>query len=139
MARKPSLNPTGRPSRDFDKKIFEGLCHVQCTISELEAIFQTDQRTLDNWCQRVYKASFSTTYNKYALGGKASVRRNQFNLSKTNGSVAIWLGKVLLGQKDPVEEDNKKVMGKLLGAAIDKLKEGNDAEYSIGKETEAQP
>lgn len=134
--RRPGSDPGGRPVRDFDKKTFEGLCHVQCTVDEIEAILHTDQRTIDNWCKREYKETFSTVYKRYAKGGKASVRRNQFALSKTNASVAIWLGKVMLGQKDPQEEDNKKAMGKLLGAAIDKLKEENNAESHPREETE---
>jgi len=95
---------TGRPPREFDKKTFEGLCHVQCTVNEIEAILHADQRSIDYWCQREYNESFNTVYKRYAEGGKASVRRNQLALSKTNASMAIWLGKVLLGQRDQEKE-----------------------------------
>jgi len=115
MARKPTGKPTGRPPRDFDKKIFEGLCHVQCTVNEIEAILHADQRTIDSWCNREYGEDFNTVYKRFAEGGKASVRRNQINLSKTNSSMAIWLGKILLGQRDPQEEDNSRAMGRVLG------------------------
>lgn len=105
MARKPTGNPTGRPLRDFDNKIFEGLCRIACTMEEIEQVFRTDYRTVDKWCKRTYNADFSTTYKNLASEGKASLRRNQFNLSKKNASMAIWLGKQWLGQRDEPQRD----------------------------------
>lgn len=113
MAKKPSGKPNGRPPREFDQKTFEGLCHVWCTWEEIENILRCDRRSLDYWCQRTYKheetgegISFADVYKRFADGGKASLRRNQLNLSKTNASMGIWLGKQKLEQKDdpkPVE------------------------------------
>lgn len=100
-------NDTGRPERDFDKRMFEQLCHVHCTYGEIEAILATDCRTLDKWCRRTYKEGLDSTYKKCASGGKASLRRSQMKLAETNASVAIWLGKVLLGQRDMAEIDEK--------------------------------
>ena len=91
---------TGRPLRDFDRKVFEGLCHVQCTFGEIESIFWTDKRTLDKWVEREYKESFSDVYKRFADEGKMSVRRYQFAHAKTNASMAMFLGKVMLGQRD---------------------------------------
>ncbi len=98
---------SGRPKREFDQKTFESLCHVQCTISEIEAILHTDQRVLNDWCMRTYEQGFHTIYKRYAEGGKASVRRNQLKLSATNAAMAIWLGKVMLGQRDMAEVNEK--------------------------------
>jgi len=101
MPRKPTGKPPGRPVRDFDQKTFEGLCYVWCTFEEMENILQCDRHTLDNWCKRTYKGErFSEVYKRFADGGKASLRRNQLNMSKTNASMAIWLGKQKLDQKD---------------------------------------
>lgn len=91
---------TGRPLREFDKKIFEGLCHIHCTVDEIEKIFHCDQRTLDKWCQREYDETFYTVYKTYQSDGKASVRRYQFEHCKKNAAMAMFLGKVLLGQVD---------------------------------------
>lgn len=91
---------TGRPLREFDKKVFEGLCHIHCTVDEIEKIFHTDQRTLDKWCQREYDEHFSTIYKMFQSDGKASVRRYQFEHCKKNPGMAMFLGKVLLGQVD---------------------------------------
>ncbi len=115
------LNPkkTGRPLRDFDKRIFEGLCHINCTVSEIESIFHCDQRTLDKWCQREYGESFSTIYKVYQADGKASVRRYQFAHLKKSYAMAMFLGKVLLGQRDTSESTaspNDKMLGELIHA-----------------------
>lgn len=106
MARKPTGKPTGRPLKEFNKQIFEGLCQIQCTVNEVESVLQSDQRTIDNWCKREYGESFSTIYKRFADCGKPSLRRMQWNLAKTNASMGIWLGKQYLGQKD--HDDEKK-------------------------------
>lgn len=105
MARKPTGNPTGRPPREFDPTILEGLCAIQCTQEEIERTFKTDIRTLNGWCERSYGESFSEIYKRFSAEGKASLRRNQFNQSRKNASMAIWLGKQWLGQREaPTEE-----------------------------------
>jgi len=112
----------GRPHREYDSKTFEGLCHVQCTVNEIEAVLRTDQRTLDTWCQKHYGETFSTCYKKFAEGGKASLRRDQFKLARTNASVNIWLSKQFLGQKDnpTIEEVMDSKLGLFL-EALDKI------------------
>jgi len=112
MARKPTGNPTGRPLKEFDKKVFEGLCHIWCTWDEIESILQANRETIAKWCKRTYGEAFSIVYKRFSDGGKASLRRNQLNLSKTNASMAIWLGKQKLGQRD-IPEEIEKFNGKL--------------------------
>lgn len=96
---------TGRPLRNFDKKTFEGLCEIQCTVQEIESIFWTDQRTIDKWCQREYNESFSTLYKRFSDDGKMSLRRLQLYHAKKSPAMAIFLGKVILGQRDTVPID----------------------------------
>ncbi|MGK5595678.1 MAG: hypothetical protein ACSNEK_10035 [Parachlamydiaceae bacterium] len=105
MARKPTGKPTGRPPKDYNRQVFEGLCQIQCTINEIESVLHADQRSIDNWCKREYGEDFSTIYKRFSEGGKASLRRMQLNLAKTNASMCIWLGKQYLGQKDPDNKD----------------------------------
>lgn len=90
----------GRPEREFDQKIFENLCFVQSPKDEMEFILHTDQRVINKWCLRVYDEDFDTVYKRFSSGGKASLRRDQFRMAKSNASMAIWLGKQYLGQKD---------------------------------------
>lgn len=115
MARKPPIKrtenpivkPTGRPLKEFDKKLFENLCYIWCTWAEIENILEANRETIAKWCQRTYNEPFSTVYNRFSDGGKASLRRNQLNLSKTNAAMAIWLGKQKLGQReDPQGNDS---------------------------------
>ena len=104
--------PNGRKLRDFDKNVFEGLCQIQCTTQEIESVFHADQRTVNRWCQRIYDKTLQEMLVVYKDHGKASLRRYQFNLSKTNPSMAIWLGKQWLGQKD-VPQEIEQFNGKL--------------------------
>lgn len=46
---------------------------------------------------------FSETFAIKRGKGKISLRRSQFQLAEKNASMAIWLGKQYLGQKDVVE------------------------------------
>lgn len=100
MARKPTGKPTGRPPKQLDQKTFENLCFIWCTVEEMENILEANRDTISAWCQRTYGENFSSVYKRFSDGGKASLRRNQLHLSKTNAAMAIWLGKQWLNQKD---------------------------------------
>lgn len=139
MARKPTGKPTGRPPKEFNKQIFENLCQIQCTVNEVEAVLQSDQRTVDNWCKREYGEPFSTVYKRFAESGKPSLRRMQWNLAKTNASVSIWLGKQYLGQRDPEETKNHanvivKVQHDGLGSGLNISAEAVPASNNKGSE-----
>lgn len=112
MARKPTGKPTGRPPKEFDQKLFESLCQVWCTTEEMENILQADRNTISAWCERTYKEPFSAVYKRFSDGGKASLRRNQLQLSKKNAAMAIWLGKQKLGQRD-IPQELEQFNGKL--------------------------
>jgi len=99
--------PSHRPYKDFDKKVFEGLCHVWCTWDEMENILQADRETISSWCERAYMEPFSIVYKRFSDGGKASLRRNQLHLSAKNAAMCIWLGKQKLGQKEDPHGDDK--------------------------------
>lgn len=100
MARKPTGKPTGRPLKELDQKNFENLCFIWCTVDEMENILGANRDTISDWCVRTYGENFSAVYKRFSDGGKASLRRNQLHLSKTNASMGIWLGKQKLDQKD---------------------------------------
>ena len=53
-----------------------------------------------------YNKRFSTVFREKRVGGKASLRRMQWKLAETNPSMAIFLGKNLLGQSDRPEQEN---------------------------------
>ena len=47
--------------------------------------------------------TFSEVFAEKRQKGRASLRRSQFRLAEKNATMAIWLGKQYLGQKDQVE------------------------------------
>lgn len=104
MARKPTGNPTGRPEKEIDWTLFEQLCGIQCTQSEIASMMKIDADTLRDRVVKHFGEEYSVVYKKFCENGKCSLRRNQFVLSKTNAAIAIWLGKQWLGQKDYQED-----------------------------------
>lgn len=92
----------GRPEIPIDKKDFEKLCAMQCTLVEIAGFFDCSEDTIENWCKKNYDGlTFSEVFKKKSAKGKISVRRNQFRAADAgNVSMLIWLGKQYLGQKD---------------------------------------
>lgn len=130
MPRKPTGNPNGRPLTEIDKREFEGCCKILCTKDEICDIFSIDEKTLTAWCEREYGMGFSDTYKKLSANGKKSLRRKQFELADTNATMAIWLGKNILGQRDEVQIDhgNNELLGALTELARRKM--NNDSVQS---------
>jgi hypothetical protein len=95
----------GRPKKEIDQTQFENLCGLQCTLNEIASFFQCSEDTIERWCKRTYDETFAETYKKHSGQGKISLRRSQFRLAETNASMAIWLGKQYLHQKDYYMED----------------------------------
>ena len=90
----------GRPRKEIDIVQFEKLCYLQCTEEEVCDFFEITDKTLNNFCKREYGATFSEVFKQKRGKGKISLRRAQFELAKKNATMAIWLGKQYLGQKD---------------------------------------
>lgn len=115
---KKTDNPQmGRPKKEFDKSIFENLCNIHCTKSEIADVFECDENTLNDYCKRTYNDTFSVLYKRLSSGGKTSLRRMQWK-SAENGNVTmqIFLGKQYLGQKDTpdTDENDNGLMGELV-------------------------
>lgn len=93
-----------RPRIEIDKNDFEKLCGLQCTQAEILDWFNVSDKTLNSWCKRTYSESFSEIYGKKKGKGKISLRRMQWKLAEHNATMAIFLGKQYLGQRDVIEE-----------------------------------
>ncbi len=95
-----------RPRKEIEQKQFEGLCRIQCTEKEICSVLDVTDKTLVAWCKRTYGVGFSDAYEKFASGGRMSLRRYQFDCAKKgNATMLIWLGKQYLGQKDDMRVD----------------------------------
>lgn len=127
--KKKAPNPGGRKPKTYDPEIFKRLCEIHCTQREIESVLGGRFDSINNWCKKTFEMGFADSHKYYMEGGKASLRRSQFKLSQTNATMAIWLGKQYLGQRDipqEIEEFNGK-LAKLL-QEIGKMKpaEKND-------------
>lgn len=90
----------GRPKKPIEQKQFEELCQIQCTEEEICAVLNVSDPTLNSWCKATYGKTFLEVFREKRIGGKTSLRRKQWALAETNATLAIWLGKQYLGQRD---------------------------------------
>lgn len=97
---------TGRPKIEIDQKMFETLCGIQCTEAEICDVLNVCTDTLNSWCRRTYKKTFSEVFKQKRGLGKSSLRRAQWLLAtdSLNPTMLVWLGKQYLGQKDCPED-----------------------------------
>lgn len=113
-----------RPRIKIDQSEFEKLCAMQCTLDEIACFFKCSEDTIERWCMRTYKENFAEVFKKKRGTGKIALRRYQFQLAKKNASMAIFLGKNYLGQRDVVEQKtNVEIKSDPL---VDLLKESAD-------------
>ena len=101
-----------RPRIEIDKKDFESLLVLQCTLKEVTAFFNNklggcSEDTIERWCKRTYHKSFAEVSAEKRELGKISIRRAQFRMMEKNAAMLIFMGKNYLGQKDnPVDESS---------------------------------
>ena len=107
----------GRPRKEIKQKEFENLCGIQCTKLEICAFFDVTDKTLESWCKRTYHAGFSEVFSQKRGMGKISLRRKQWQLAEKSASMAIWLGKQYLNQRDNVDV----TVSDAKGIALDEL------------------
>ncbi len=101
--------PAGRPKIELSEKDWEQaekMAYIQCTGEEIANVLGICYDTLETRIRERGWSNFSDWYKKHADGGKMALRRNQMRMSEKNASMAIWLGKQMLGQRDRLETDN---------------------------------
>ena len=94
-----------REKIEFSLNQLEALCRLNCTHDEIAAYFNVSTKTI----QRRYaeEKDFADAVDWGRAHGRLSLRRKQFELvDGGNATMAIWLGKQLLGQVDKQEIDN---------------------------------
>lgn len=124
---------TGRPQIQIDEEVFKGLCRIQCTLNEIADFFNCSEDTIERWCKRTFKQTFADAFKKHSVAGRISLRRSQFKMAETNVTMAIWLGKQYLGQKDVIEQvgdDTSIEILKDIEAEIKKAKEHERAKQT---------
>lgn len=106
-----------RPRKEINQNEFEKLCALQCTKSEICAWFDVTDKTLESWCKRTYSSGFSDVFKQKRERGKISLRRTQWQLAEKNATMALWLGKQYLNQRDNVDVN----VSDAKGIALDEL------------------
>ena len=132
----------GRPRKEFDKKHFLDLVGLGCNEDEICWVFRDEsgkpanRDTLSRWCKREFDMTFQEFFKQNGyMALKTKLRRDQFRLAEKSASMAIWLGKQCLGQRDSIEYHDDAALQKLdevLGAVKEK------AEADVGVQPEAK-
>lgn len=89
----------GRPKKEIDYQAVEKLANIQCTQEEIASFLELSVRTLQR------DEEFCRIYKKAQDNGKMSLRRMQYKLADKNPTMAIWLGKQYLGQRDSFPDE----------------------------------
>jgi len=88
----------GRKAAKIDLLELEKLCSLQCSDDEIAAWFGVSIRTIRN---RRSEPEFFDVMRRGKARGRVNVRRAQMKLlDGGNPTIAVWLGKILLGQRD---------------------------------------
>jgi hypothetical protein len=94
----------GRKPVKIDLEQLEKLCGLQCTDAEIAAWFHVSTRTIEN---RRKHRTFAEAMERGRAKGRISVRRHQMKLLEAgNATMAVWLGKQLLGQRDAITAEH---------------------------------
>ncbi|KAK8835449.1 hypothetical protein M9Y10_004553 [Tritrichomonas musculus] len=109
-------NKGGRPLKEIDKKLFEEICeYFEHKVWIAEAL-GVDEDTLHKWVLKEYKMSFSQYLRQKKRLKDLEISKNQITLAKTNPTMAIWLGKQRLNQKEnPNEKNDMGLLPSLMG------------------------
>lgn len=98
----------GRPRYKLNEvglEVVEKLSSFMCTEEEIASFMGI---SVDTFKRPENLVPFTEQVKKGREKGKASLRASQFRMAKTNPTMAIWLGKQYLGQKDIIDDENSK-------------------------------
>ena len=90
----------GRPKIDIDYEALDKMLGIQCTAEECACVFGISSDTLVTRIKEDHHMTFSEYFKLKRGAGKVSLRRKQYEMSKKNPTMAIWLGKQWLNQSD---------------------------------------
>jgi len=93
----------GRPKKPINWKQVDKMLFIQCTCEEIAGVLGIHADTLADRCKEEHGITYSEYSHNGRQLGKMSLRRSQFKLAERNASMAIWLGKNTLKQKDNLE------------------------------------
>lgn len=124
MPRKPTGRPNGRPKKTVKPPIdpkappaeWKGTIpekeinldqvlywtELQATAEEIAGAFRVSVDTLDRRLREAFGMGFAELRKRCNGLHKLSLRRYQFQQAERNATMAIWLGKIWLGQRETI-------------------------------------
>ncbi len=97
-------NRKGRKPLQIDLIELEKLCALGCTDQEIADWYGVSTRTLE---KRRKRPEFAQAVQRGRSRGRISVRRAQMKMLESgNGTMGVWLGKQLLGQRDVITNEH---------------------------------
>lgn len=90
--------------QELDRKQFESLCGMQCSVEELFGWFGCDEAALNAWCMDTYGEDFRSAFNRLAMLGHIVLRRDQVAAAKKNVSMARHLEAQRAGHDAPPQK-----------------------------------
>lgn len=104
MAKTGRSSKPGPKPKIIDWDMFDKLCEIQCTQSEIAHCFDISVDTLQRRIAEE-KGDFAAYYEQKKDAGKRSLRRKMFEVASTgNVTMLIWLSKNWLNFTDKTEE-----------------------------------
>lgn len=97
----------GRPKKEINYKLVESLASIFCTQDEIASVLDISTRTLQR------DEEFNRVFKRGQEMAKSSLRRIQWKHAEKSATMAIWLGKQYLGQRDNIEVSNTEEINKV--------------------------
>jgi AraC-like DNA-binding protein len=94
---------------------------IGATAEEIAGCFRVSVDTLDRRLKETTGLSFAELKEKACGAAKVKLRNNQFKMSENNATMAIWLGKQWLAQKDPDKGDTFLISQDTAATAMQKI------------------
>lgn len=91
----------------IDPKVFERLCIQQVSEKEIAEYFGVDRRTVNTFCKKNFKVTFTTFSQQKRLMGRTLLVNKALKLAERNGAVMIFLLKNWCGMKDSPEDKER--------------------------------
>lgn len=111
---------------DFNQVLY--WIQLDGTAEEIAGSFFVSSDVLTERLKEHFGLTFAELKERCGGAAKLKLRQNQLKLSEKNGAMAIWLGKVWLGQRDESEEEFKRNSRSELIEFLKELRQGNELE-----------
>lgn len=85
------MSKRGRPRKEIDKRLFENLCIIQCTLNEICSVLDCNNKTLETWCKREYGRNFSEVFSQIRSRGFVSLRRAMYRKAVEKGDTRMMI------------------------------------------------